>query len=156
MERMADGEKEKQTDERLEQVGDSEHVARLLKPCFVEGGVVSHTAFSLRNLPNGPETYISVLRLVFSPSGDVKELCGEMNWTPTGHVLLPVKAVRDTHIRCGEDTLTAGVRPYPTNNPPHAGIIVRRNDKRIKGQCEIPAFMQFKRRLLEIGEVCIW
>lgn len=126
-------------------VEDAEDLARIIfAPSMVCNGRVSPTAFSMAELPNGSESYVSVWRMSiktptkdnvdFPPRKDTDDLVGyaKLNAGQCRKI-----SFEDCHVEIHQH----GKNLY------HAGIEYTESNKRIKGVCRTFSFLMVTKML---------
>lgn len=129
------------------EVLDSERIARIVSsPSMVIDGRLSPTAFNLRTLPSGPETYVSVWRLEYIIPD--RENSAKIH-LPEGDELFGYASIKAGECRSISFAgISLDVKSYPNKgNPYHAGICFSKGDARIKGNCQEPGFIGVKKIL---------
>ena len=123
-----------------EEIDDIENIARVLySPLLVEDGVVSASAFHLRNLKR-PEEYVSVFRhdYVIPTLKNTSFIRVPEDNEMYGYALLNVGKCRGISFK----EIKTEVLPHPNEkNPSHAGIHYNKGNETIKGICIDPDFM---------------
>ncbi len=133
--------------EMPEDVADEEYIARIVSsPSMVANGRVSPTAFKLRKLKSGPETYVSVWRLSYGVP--TKENAAHIKFTP-GDELFGYASIKAGECRAlSFGGITLDVKAYPTKAYPfHAGICFSKGTENIKGVCKDIAFINITKIL---------
>ncbi len=119
----------------------SEDIARILfSPSMLEDGRIAPSAFFLCDLPNGPESYISVWRSTYQrPSPEnVTFKARKAGDSLAGYALI---SVSDCLATCHGD-YTTEVRPHPNPKlPVHAGIHISKGVIPVKGACYEPGYV---------------
>lgn len=124
-----------------EEVADEEYIARLVsEPTMVVNGRLSPTAFKLRELKSGLETYVSVWRLDYVVP--TKEKAAHIKFAP-GDKLFGYASIKAGECRAlSFGGITLDVKSYPTKTYPfHAGICFSKGTESIKGICKDTAFI---------------
>ena len=123
-----------------EEIDDAENIARVLySPLLVEDGIVSASAFYLRNLKS-PEKYVSVFRhdYVVPTLENTSFIRVPEDNEMYGYALLNVGECR----RISFNEIKTEVLSHPKEkNPSHAGIHFNKGNETIKGTCIDPDFM---------------
>jgi len=123
------------------EVADEEYIARLVSsPTMVVNGRLSPTAFKLRMLKSGAETYVSVWRLDYVVP--TKENAANIKFEPGDELFgyASIKAGECRKISFGG--ITIDVNSYPSKTYPyHAGICFSKGSESIKGTCKDVAFI---------------
>ncbi|WP_289763526.1 hypothetical protein [uncultured Duncaniella sp.] len=122
-------------------VADEEHIARVVfSPSMVVDGKLAPTAFKLRMLGSGPETYVSVWRQDFMIP--TKENTKDIN-IPEENILFGYASINVGECRSIKlGGVTVDVKSYPNKKHPyHAGICFSKFSERIKGLCQDPEFI---------------
>lgn len=122
-------------------VANEETIARVVfSPSMVVNGKLAPTAFRMRNLGSGPETYVSVWRQDFIVP--TKENTSNIN-PPEENVLYGYASIKVGECRSiSLGGVTVDVKSYPNKrNPYHAGICFSKFAERLKGICQEPGFI---------------
>lgn len=134
---------------------DEEDVARTIySPSFFEEDRLAPSAFELKELKNGPESYVSVTRLSMceATKENLYHKPREEGDECVGFAQLNVRQIRGISIPGNSISIDVLPKPNP-NNPAHAGIVISLENKRVKAGFINPMIMFVQGQLADISVI---
>lgn len=134
-------------------IPDEEDVARtIFSPSFFEEDRLAPSAFELKELKKGPESYISVTRLSMceATKENLYHKPREEGDECVGYAQLNVGKIRGINVPGNSMLIDVLPKPNP-NNPAHAGIVISLENKRVKAGFTNPMVMFVQGQLADIS-----